>query len=81
MRHNNLPAQRVRLIGREHDLRLASEALLTNAGRLLTFTGAGGCGKTRLALELARLVSGHLPMASPSSSSLRSRNRVRCRKR
>ena len=52
-RHHNLPAQRVRLIGRERDLRAAAEALLASEGRLLTLTGTGGCGKTRLALELA----------------------------
>src|SRR5438876_3707238 len=56
-RHNNLPAHRIRLIGREQDLRDAGEALLGTEGRLLTLTGTGGCGKTRLALELASLVS------------------------
>ena len=55
-RHHNLPAQRIRLIGREEDLRVTREALLSTDGRLLTLTGAGGCGKTRLALELASLV-------------------------
>jgi predicted ATPase/DNA-binding CsgD family transcriptional regulator len=44
------------LIGRESEL-AALEGLLAST-RLLTVTGAGGCGKTRLALELAdRLVS------------------------
>src|SRR6184192_4438428 len=36
--HNNLPAQRVRLIGREQDLRAAEDALLGSVGRLLTLT-------------------------------------------
>jgi predicted ATPase/DNA-binding CsgD family transcriptional regulator len=55
-RHHNLPAQRVRLIGREHDLQVACDALLGTDGRLLTLTGSGGCGKTRLALEVASVV-------------------------
>lgn len=48
---NNLPASRTSLIGRETELdellRLLSEV------RLLTITGVGGVGKTRLALEVA----------------------------
>src|SRR5438128_5317019 len=52
-RYHNLPAHRVRLIGREQDLAAARRALLGADGRLLTLTGTGGCGKTRLALQLA----------------------------
>jgi predicted ATPase len=52
-RHHNLPAHQLRLIGREQDLVVARKALLGTDGRLLTLTGTGGCGKTRLALELA----------------------------
>jgi predicted ATPase/DNA-binding SARP family transcriptional activator len=47
----SLPQQLTSFIGRERELAEAA-ALLGNA-RLLTLTGAGGCGKTRLALELA----------------------------
>ena len=49
---------RLPLVGREHDL-VALEALLRRPGtRLVTVTGLGGIGKTRLALELAdRLAS------------------------
>jgi non-specific serine/threonine protein kinase len=43
------------LVGRERELAQAA-ALLAHA-RLLTLTGPGGTGKTRLALELARLVA------------------------
>lgn len=51
----SLPAQLTTFIGREQEV-AAVRALLTTAGapvRLLTLTGAGGCGKTRLALEVA----------------------------
>jgi len=51
--HHNLPARRLHLIGREQDVVAARQALLGTGGRLLTLTGTGGCGKTRLALEVA----------------------------
>ena len=46
-----LPPQLTSFIGREREL--AEAAALLRDSRLLTLTGAGGCGKTRLALELA----------------------------
>jgi predicted ATPase/DNA-binding winged helix-turn-helix (wHTH) protein len=49
---HNLPAARTRFIGRE--AALADLARLLPAARLLTLTGIGGCGKTRLALQLAQ---------------------------
>jgi predicted ATPase len=52
-RRQNLPARRVRLIGRDQDLPVARRLLMGSEGRLLTLTGTGGSGKTRLALELA----------------------------
>jgi predicted ATPase/DNA-binding SARP family transcriptional activator len=51
----SLPAQLTTFIGREREV-AAVKTLLTTPGapvRLLTLTGAGGCGKTRLALEVA----------------------------
>jgi predicted ATPase/DNA-binding CsgD family transcriptional regulator len=54
----NLPPRRTRLIGREQDLASACQALLDADGRLVTLTGAGGCGKTRLALEVAANLAG-----------------------
>jgi predicted ATPase/DNA-binding SARP family transcriptional activator len=52
---HNLPAQLTSFVGREQEL-AELEQLLPEA-RLLTLTGVGGVGKTRLALELAaRLV-------------------------
>jgi non-specific serine/threonine protein kinase len=46
----NLPVQITSFIGREREL--AEIARLLTATRLLTVTGAGGCGKTRLALQV-----------------------------
>ena len=48
---NNLPAQLTSFIGRTRELHDASELMDTQ--RLVTLTGSGGCGKTRLALQLA----------------------------
>ncbi len=47
---NNLPQQSTRFIGREHAL-ADVQRLLSNT-RLLTLTGSGGCGKTRLGLQV-----------------------------
>jgi predicted ATPase/class 3 adenylate cyclase/DNA-binding CsgD family transcriptional regulator len=50
-RPNNLPTQLSSFIGRGEELAELGEAL--GEARLLTLTGAGGCGKTRLALQIA----------------------------
>src|SRR5581483_4155427 len=55
----NLPAPFFRLIGRA-DAVTAVRALLTSA-RLVTLTGPGGMGKTRLALEVAAQQAGAYP--------------------
>ncbi|HET9976827.1 MAG TPA: tetratricopeptide repeat protein [Burkholderiaceae bacterium] len=49
---HNLPDPRTRFIGRE--AALAELERLLPAARLLTLTGIGGCGKTRLAVQFAR---------------------------
>jgi non-specific serine/threonine protein kinase len=49
---HNLPAAQTRLIGREQQLAEISARL--GQTRLLTLTGAGGIGKTQLAIEAAR---------------------------
>ena len=49
--HHNLPVQQTRLIGRDADVaRIAAQLV---GSRLVTLTGIGGCGKTRLALAIA----------------------------
>ncbi|MCD6054927.1 MAG: transcriptional activator domain protein, partial [Rubrobacteraceae bacterium] len=49
---HNLPARRTSFVGREREMVEVKRTL--SMTRLLTLTGAGGSGKTRLALELAR---------------------------
>jgi transcriptional regulator with XRE-family HTH domain len=52
---NNLPAEGSSFVGRQRQL---SELIsLLASSRLLTLTGAGGVGKTRLALQMARQVT------------------------
>ena len=48
-----MPAPRTPLVGRESELGTLTVRLRDDAVRLLTLTGAGGSGKTRLALETA----------------------------
>jgi non-specific serine/threonine protein kinase len=50
---HNLPAERTSLIGRDQDVANIRQALLDSKGRLITLTGAGGAGKTRVALRVA----------------------------
>jgi predicted ATPase len=55
----NLPIQRSWLIGRERELAAAVERLLRDDVGVLTLTGPGGVGKTRLALQIATSVADH----------------------
>jgi class 3 adenylate cyclase len=48
---NNLPRQVTSFIGREKEWREIQERIKTSS--LLTLTGSGGCGKTRLSLQVA----------------------------
>ncbi len=49
----NLPVQRTGFVGREKEVFAAKELLLRQDVRLVTVTGPGGIGKTRLAVEVA----------------------------
>jgi predicted ATPase len=49
-----LPAPATPLVGRERETEAASELVLREGVRLVTITGPGGVGKSRLALEVAR---------------------------
>jgi predicted ATPase/class 3 adenylate cyclase len=48
---NNLPAQLSAFIGRDQEV--GEVRALVESSRLVTLTGAGGCGKTRLGLQVA----------------------------
>jgi predicted ribonuclease YlaK len=49
----NLPRSLTRLVGRGHELAALRNAILRPVVPLVTLTGAGGVGKTRLAIEVA----------------------------
>jgi predicted ATPase/predicted Ser/Thr protein kinase len=55
----NLPAQRTALLGREEDVAKVKDLVLRSNVRLVTLTGPGGIGKTRLAVGLARQLVEH----------------------
>jgi predicted ATPase/DNA-binding SARP family transcriptional activator len=55
-RSSDLPAAVTRLIGREPALAVTQALMADESTRVLTLTGAGGVGKTRLCLELARRI-------------------------
>jgi len=73
----NIPAQRTGFVGREKELAAARELLLRQDVRLVTVTGPGGIGKTRLAVEVANDLNDYfsggihfVPLSSLRDSSL-----------
>jgi predicted ATPase len=67
-----LPVSASPLVGRQIEL-AAVAALVAGGDRLVTLTGPGGIGKTRLALEVARAADEHatfVPLASVADASL-----------
>src|ERR1700677_3223127 len=56
---NNLPAQVTSFVGRNREMAEAKRLISTT--RLLTFTGPGGTGKTRLSLQVAAEVLDQFP--------------------
>jgi predicted ATPase/DNA-binding CsgD family transcriptional regulator len=57
--HHNLPTPLTTFVGREHELVVVGRLL--QEYRLLTLIGAGGSGKTRLALQVAADEAAHFP--------------------
>ena len=50
---NNLPTQLTSFIGREQEILQVETQIFKSQSRLLTLTGTGGIGKTRIALQVA----------------------------
>ena len=57
LRSLSLPLAPTAFVGREDDLKVLRQWLTDRLARLITLTGPGGAGKTRLALELAREIA------------------------
>jgi predicted ATPase/serine/threonine protein kinase len=60
-RPSNIPVQRTPFVGQQKEVAAARELLLRPDVRLLTVTGPGGIGKTRLAVEVAGGLMEHFP--------------------
>jgi predicted ATPase/class 3 adenylate cyclase len=56
---NNLPVQLTSFIGREQELDVVTQLVLNN--RMVTLTGSGGTGKTRLSVRVARELLDRFP--------------------
>ena len=56
-----LPLPRTSLVGREREVAELLDLLRNGAERLITLTGVGGCGKTRLAVEVGLHLREHFP--------------------
>ncbi|MGA2372748.1 MAG: protein kinase domain-containing protein [Candidatus Korobacteraceae bacterium] len=60
-RPSNLPVPRTAFIGREHEAAALRQLLDRDDVRLVTLTGPGGIGKTRLALQVAGEIGDQYP--------------------
>ena len=60
-RPSNLPIQRTAFIGRDREVAAVKELLLREDVRLVTLTGPGGIGKTRLGVQIAADVADYFP--------------------
>ncbi|MGE0539091.1 MAG: DUF4062 domain-containing protein [Dehalococcoidia bacterium] len=63
-RPRSLPSTSTSLIGREHDIDQVSQLLETPEVRLVTLTGPGGIGKTRLAVAVGERLEDRHPMTT-----------------
>jgi predicted ATPase/serine/threonine protein kinase len=61
LRSNNLPVQRTAFIGREPEADALRQLLGRDDVRLVTLTGPGGIGKSRLALQVVGEIAGQFP--------------------
>lgn len=61
VRATNLPVQPTRLVGRTDELAAISRLLAVERTRVVTLTGPGGIGKTRLAFQVAADLVGAFP--------------------
>lgn len=61
--NSNLPADPTPFVGRTREVAAVGERLLDPSCRLLTLLGPGGCGKSRLAIRVAR----HFPLEWPET--------------
>ena len=75
-RPNNLPLQPTAFVGREDQVARVVDLLSRDDVRLLTLTGPGGVGKTRLALQVAVELLDDFATASSSFRSPRSLIRI-----
>ena len=57
----NLPGQPNALVGREEEVDAVRQLLLRERVRVVTLTGPGGTGKTRLALQIAQSLTDEFP--------------------
>src|SRR5207244_8213112 len=60
----SLPVTSTSLIGREHDIAEVSKLLETPGVRLVTLTGPGGIGKTRLAIAVGAQLDDRYPQGA-----------------
>lgn len=58
---NNLPLQLTSFIGRQQEIAETTDLIISNKARLITLTGPGGTGKTRLALQTAKKLEHRFP--------------------
>ena len=65
VRHVRLPAQATPFVGRVAECTRVVDALTSGGVRLLTITGPGGIGKTRLAVQAAQEIAALMPGEQP----------------